>query len=67
MTNAERQAAFRARMREQGLESCTVWVPAELACEIRALAEALCANRDLTPGPVRNVRTGKLGKAAGIR
>ena len=62
MTNAERQRAFRARKRAEGLVACTVMVPAAQAAVIQMIAERLCADRNLTVSVLRNEVSGRLVK-----
>lgn len=61
-TAAERQAKLRAKRKAEGLVPVTVYVPAQQVAAVMLLAERLCADRDTEVGPVRNVRTGRLGK-----
>lgn len=60
MSNAERQRRFRAKKAQAGLATITLLVPAGAVPELQQLAELLRASTDYAPGPVRNVRTGKL-------
>lgn len=57
-----RQSYYRERMRTQGYESVTVWVPFKQSADFREVAKQLCANGSLELGPLRNVETGKLQK-----
>lgn len=58
-TNAQRQRAHRARKKAQGLVTVSALVPEEHAAAVAILLRALCEDRDLEPGPARNVRTGR--------
>jgi hypothetical protein len=58
-TVAERGAKFREEKASQGLMQCLVWVPRDRCPEMKALAEILCADRDLMPGPPRSIRTSR--------
>lgn len=60
MTSAQRQRQFKARQEELGLVQCNVWVPAHTFADVQTLAQLLRDNPDLTVGPLRNQRTGKL-------
>lgn len=40
-TNAQRQAAYKERMRKAGLQQVTVWIPPELKDTIRKIAKFL--------------------------
>lgn len=57
---AERQAAYRKRLKEKGLLPVTVFVPAIYVGEITSIANKLAEDRDLELGPLRNAATGKL-------
>lgn len=59
-SNAARQAAYRERLRSQGLETLTVKVPKVEAGSVRALCDRLCSDRDLTVGPLRRLSNGQL-------
>ena len=60
-TSAERQKAFRKRMREKGLVPVTAYVPADQAAQVMLLLSRLCEDgADLELGPLRNYVTGKL-------
>jgi hypothetical protein len=59
-TSAERQRNHKARLVEQGLCQCNIWVPAECLPELQRIAELMRANRNLVAGPCRDVSTGKL-------
>ena len=61
-SNAARQARFRAKLKAQGMVTVTLIVPRGAVADLNELAEKLRSNPDLRPGPVRNVRTGKLGR-----
>lgn len=60
MTSAERQKAFRERMRAQGFEQVTVWVPSSQASDLSVCCKRLCEDAELELGPLRNTVTGKL-------
>lgn len=64
MTLAKRQAAYKARMNEKGLEQLHVWVPSHLREDIRRLTKLLAENPDLelAAAPLRNVATGRVAK-----
>ena len=62
MTNAERQRAFRARRRAEGLVSCTVQVPADQAAVIMMIAERMRSDRNLTVSVLRDQASGRLVK-----
>lgn len=62
-TSAERQRRFKTSMREQGLEQVTGWVPAEYVADLQILMQRLRDNRELGPGPLRNIVTGKIVRA----
>lgn len=63
-SNAERQAAYRARKRASGLVAVTVLVPAEMAVDFADLAQALQRYRslELAGAPFRDRKTGRLVK-----
>lgn len=60
--NAERQRAYKARLKAQGLEQVSGWVLPHQVPEVQLLFKRLAADRDLTVGPVRNEATGRLEK-----
>jgi hypothetical protein len=60
---AERQRRWRSAQRKSGIVTVTVDIPTGTAAELRLLAEALRENRDLMPGPLRNVSSGRLVSA----
>lgn len=62
MTNSERQRAFRARKRAEGLVACTVMVPADQVCVMQMIAERMRENRDLTVSVMRDGVSGRLVK-----
>lgn len=59
-TNAERQARFRALMKEKGLVPVTVYLPHGAALDLVELVQQLQANPHLTFGSLRDPETGKL-------
>lgn len=61
-TNAERQRAFRARKRAEGLVACTVMVPDEQFAVLQMIAERMRANPNLTVSVLRDQLTGRLVK-----
>lgn len=61
-SNAERQRAFRARKRAEGLVACTVSVHAKQVPELLALVRLLQSSSDLEAALARNSRTGRLVK-----
>ena len=58
-SNVESQQRFRDNQEQKGLMQCLVWVPRDRCPEMKALAERLCADRDLMPGPPRSITTGR--------
>ena len=62
MTNAERQRAFRARKRAEGLVACTVMVPADQFAVIQMIAERMREDRNLTVSVLRDGVSGRLVK-----
>lgn len=65
ISNAERQAAHRAKKLAEGLVQFTVYVPADVIPDLTALVQKLVAERGLTVGPARNPVTGKLVSVKG--
>lgn len=62
-TSAERQRKFRARVyAESGLRQVTLLVPEEHMAALKMVGQMLCEDRNLEPGPLRNVKTGRLVK-----
>lgn len=55
----KRQAAFRARMKAEGLVQVTGWVHEHQASDAIQVLRRLKKNEDLTPGPLRNTVTNK--------
>ncbi len=62
-SNAERQAALRAKREKDGLVSLTVFVPKNQAAQIKAAIAQLVAYPYLEIGALRDTRTGKLARA----
>lgn len=62
MTNAERQAKFRARKAAQGLEQVNVLLPPAAHADLAMIARMMAENPDLEFGPLRDTRTGRLVK-----
>ncbi len=60
MTDAERQARYRARKTALGFTAVTLLVPKAAAPDLQAIAEALRGGTHLQPGPLRDIRSGKL-------
>ena len=59
---ADRQATYRQRMEALGMVQVSGWVHRTQAPEVVGLMQNLRINADLTVGPIRNTRTGKLQK-----
>ncbi len=60
-SSAERQKAFRQRMRDKGLVPITTYVPADQAADVTEKLARLCDEGvTLELGPLRNYVTGKL-------
>lgn len=55
-----RQAAFRERMKAEGLVQVSGWVHPHQAADVVALMATLRRRDDLTTGPFRNPETGRL-------
>lgn len=62
MTNAERQKAFRARKRAEGLVACTVMVPHDQFAVIQMIAGRMREDRNLTLSVLRDGVSGRLVK-----
>lgn len=62
MTNAERQARFRAKKAEAGLRQITAMVHSRQMADVLELLRQLAENPDLEVGLVRNVKTGRYQK-----
>lgn len=60
MSNAERQAALKARRAKQGLVQLNLWVPASAVSELKRAAEMICADPNLAVARLVDTRTGKL-------
>lgn len=59
-SNAERQRAFKTRMKERGLIQVNGWVHEHQRADIASLLAALAADPDLEAGPARSACSGKL-------
>lgn len=62
LSNAERQRAFKNRMRENGMVQVAGWVHAHQHGDVQQLISRLASDRDLEAGPVRSQSTGKLAR-----
>lgn len=60
LSNAERQRAYKERMREAGFVQVTGWVRADQQGDVAELMARLAADPDLEVGPVRSRVSGKL-------
>lgn len=60
MTNAERQAALKARRAKAGIVQVNVWVPQSAVADMQRAAELCRADPELTIARLVNTRTGKL-------
>lgn len=60
MTNAERQARFRAKKLDQGFKTVSVLVPLDRFADFGVALQMLRDNPDLEIGTLRNTKTGKL-------
>lgn len=65
MSNASRQAAYKARQRAEGKQQLTVWVRAEQAAHIRAYLAAGAGDEGGPPG-AEGAPTIELGEAARV-
>jgi len=63
LTNAERQARFRAKAAGTGLTSVTLLVPTGAAVDLQLVVQALREWKHLGPGPLRDPLSGKLVSA----
>lgn len=63
LTGAQRASRHRARKRATGVAAVTLPVPAAARTDLRMLAEALCADPELRPAPLRDPRNGRLVSA----
>lgn len=63
LTVSQRVSRYRARKRSIRIVSVTVLVPTGARADLRMLAEALCVEPELRPGPLRNPRSGRLVSA----
>lgn len=61
-TSAERQRAFRARKRAEGLVAFNAMVPANQVGALMELVNQLCGDRDLEVSGPRSARSGRLVK-----
>lgn len=60
MTNAERQAALKARRAKAGMVQINLWLPASAVADMQRAAELCRADPELTVARLVNTRTGKL-------
>jgi|EndMetStandDraft_3_1072993.scaffolds.fasta_scaffold415389_2 hypothetical protein len=59
-SSRNRQAAYRERMKAEGLIQVSGWINPEQAADLIELMNALRHRPDLTTGPLRNPSTGRL-------
>lgn len=59
MTNAERQAKFRAKKAEMGMVTLTMLVPEHAIEDFRRAAALMALNPKLRLGPMTNTRSGR--------
>lgn len=62
LSNAERQRAFKERMRATGFVQVTGWVRSDQAGDIAELMARLASDPDLEVGPLRSRASGKLAR-----
>lgn len=55
-----RQAAYKARLKDAGLEQVSAWVHPHQKADLLLLLQKLRADPSLEVGPLRNTETGKL-------
>jgi len=60
MTNRERAARHRDKMKGAGLVQVNLWLPPEIAADFQQAAGRIRQDPDLTMGPLRRISTGKL-------
>lgn len=59
-SSAERQAAFRQRLKEKGIVPLTIFVPSRYAADFNEAARICRDNPAIGLGPMRHEATGKL-------